>query len=278
MFCVYMPCDNNNIDSLHVYVDILTQISAISSKYDAEYICIGGDMNTDLVRLQSQNTQALIQFAAKESLQFALNHSISDITHTFTSFAFDSFSTIDHFIVTSSLYQAIKSYTTCDDVMNQSDHLPLFISIDIEVPTGTLDNPTAINPCSAVKAPRQLWDRADNTDRVKYRARLEHNLSLLHLPRDCINCTDYFCTDYSHVASIQLFHDYLIESCLEASKVIPVTKKSKIIPGWNEHKQTSQFWHFIWKDCGSPRNGEVAKIMRSTRSRYHYAIRYVKKK
>ena len=139
MFCVYMPCDNNNNDSLHVYVDILTQISAIYSKYDAEYICIGGDMNTDLVRLQSQNTQALFQFAAKESLQFALNHSISDITHTFTSFAFNSFSTIDHFIVTSSLYQAIKSYTTCDDVMNQSDHLPLFISIDIEVPTDTLD-------------------------------------------------------------------------------------------------------------------------------------------
>ena len=182
-------------------------------------------MNTDLVRLQSHNTQALIQFAAKESLQFALNHSISDITHTFTSFAFNSFSTIDHFIVTSSLYQAIKSYTTCDDVMNQSDHLPLFISIDIEVPTDTLDNSTVINPFSTVRAPRQLWDRADITDRVKYRARLEHNLSLLHLPRDCINCTDYFCTDYSHVASIQLFHDYLIESCLEASKVIPVPKK-----------------------------------------------------
>ena len=98
--------------------------------------------------------------------------------------------------------------------------------------------------------------------------------------QDCINCTDYCCTDYSQDASIQLFHDYLIESCLEASKVIPVAKKHKIIPGWNEHveqhKQTSQFWHFIWKKSGSPRNGEVAKIMRSTRSRYHYAIRYVK--
>ena len=88
--------------------------------------------------------------------------------------------------------------------MNQSDHLSLFISIDIEVPTGMLNNPTVINPCSTVRAPRQLWDRADNTDRVKYRARLEHNLSLLHLPRDCINCTDYCCTDYSHVASIHI--------------------------------------------------------------------------
>ena len=57
-------------------------------------------------------------------------------------------------------------YTTCDDVMNQSDHLPLLNSIDIEVPTGTLDNSTVINPFSTVKAPRQLWDRADITDRV----------------------------------------------------------------------------------------------------------------
>ena len=50
---------------------------------------------------------------------------------------------------------------------------------------------------------------------------------------------------------------------------------------WNQHvdchKQTSQFWHFIWKECGSPRHGEIAEIMRSTRSKYHYAIRYVKK-
>ena len=38
-----------------------------------------------------------------------------------------------------------------------------------------------------------------------------------------------------------------------------------------------QIWHFIWKKCGSPTQGEIAQIMRSTRSKYHYAIRYVKK-
>ena len=78
----------------HVTIIILTvymYISAIYSKYDDEYNCIGGDMNTDLVRLQSNNTQALMQFTAKESLQFALNHSNSDISPTFTSFAIDFF-------------------------------------------------------------------------------------------------------------------------------------------------------------------------------------------
>ena len=56
----------------------------------------------------------------------------------------------------------------------------------------------------------------------------------LHLPIECINCTDYCGTDYLHIASIQYFHDYLVESCLEASKVIV-----------EPHKQNSQFWHFI---------------------------------
>ena len=56
MFCVYMPCDNDNADSLDLYVDILTQISALCDKYDAQHICIGGDLNTDLTRIHSQNT------------------------------------------------------------------------------------------------------------------------------------------------------------------------------------------------------------------------------
>ena len=67
----------------------------------------------------------------------------------------------------------------------------------------------------------------------------------LHLPIECINYTDYCCTDYSLITSIQYFHDYLVESCLEASKVIPVSKTSKKVPGWNEHvephKQKSHF-------------------------------------
>ena len=44
---------------------------------------------------------------------------------------------------------------------------------------------------------------------------------------DCINCTDYFCSDYSHIVGFQNFQDSLIASCIEASKVIPVSKKVK---------------------------------------------------
>ena len=57
---VYMPCDrSNNVDD---YNYILALISALQARVNANYIIIGGDLNTDLKRLQSTNTRALIEF------------------------------------------------------------------------------------------------------------------------------------------------------------------------------------------------------------------------
>ena len=151
-----MPCDNNAVDSLHVYVDVLTQISTVCDKYCAEYICIGGDMNTDLTRLHSHNTIALNRFVVTEGLNFALNHSTSNVSHTYNSFSVGTISNIDHFIVTDSIFQCISSYYTCDEIDNQSDHLPLFVTIDIKVKCAE----PVINPTSNVRLPRLQWDRA----------------------------------------------------------------------------------------------------------------------
>ena len=43
--------------------------------------------------------------------------------------------------------------------------------------------------------------------------------------------------------------------------------------GWNEHvpeqRERAIFWHFIWKQCGSPFNGVVAGVRRYCRAKYH---------
>ena len=195
MFCVYMPCDNNSIDSLHVYTNTLAQMSAICSKYSAEYICIGGDMNTDLTRLHSQNTLSLNTYVVTEELKFALHHSMSSVVHTFSSFSTNSFSILDHFIVNIFLFNRIQCYITCDKIENQSDHLPLLITLDIDI---SIVNDVVINPPSTVRVPRQQWDRVDITDRANYHDYLDNLLLSLHLPIECINWTDYCCTDYSH--------------------------------------------------------------------------------
>ena len=37
------------------------------------------------------------------------------------------------------------------------------------------------------------------------------------------------------------------------------------------------FWHWIWIENGRSRLGHVADIMRRTRAKYHYTVRYTKR-
>ena len=37
------------------------------------------------------------------------------------------------------------------------------------------------------------------------------------------------------------------------------------------------FWHWIWIENGRPRLGHIADIMRLTRAKYHYTVRYTKR-
>ena len=113
-------------------------------------------MNTDLTRLHSRNTIELNRFVVTEGLNFALNHSTSNVSHTDNSFPVGTISNIGHFIVTDSIFQCMSSYYTCDEIDNQSDHLPLFVTIDIEVKCAD----PVINPTGNVRLPRQQWDRA----------------------------------------------------------------------------------------------------------------------
>jgi len=51
--------------------------------------------------------------------------------------------------------------------------------------------------------------------------------------------------------------------------------------GWNDTvapvRHKSIFWHNIWMECGRPRSGIIADIMRKTCASYHYAIRKVRR-
>ncbi|ELU08741.1 hypothetical protein CAPTEDRAFT_194900, partial [Capitella teleta] len=62
----------------------------------------------------------------------------------------------------------------------------------------------------------------------------------------------------------------------------PVSRSGsrRSVPFWSTHvrplKDSALFWHAIWKSCDSPATGAVANIRRSTRAKYHRAIRYFK--
>ena len=57
--------------------------------------------------------------------------------------------------------------------------------------------------------------------------------------------------------------------------------RTRVVPGWSNHvkhdKDQSLFWHWIWTEAGRPNSGYIYQIMRTTRHRYHYAVRRCRK-
>ena len=47
-FCVYMPCDINELSHIDEYESILLEVSTLCIKYKVQYMCFLGDMNADL--------------------------------------------------------------------------------------------------------------------------------------------------------------------------------------------------------------------------------------
>ena len=82
------------------------------------------------------------------------------------------------------------------------------------------------------------------------------------------------CIVRSHRACLYKYINELSGACLTAAKhTLPYTSLRSTkgrIPGWSEHvepaRQKSLFWHEIWVNCGRPRSGTVANIMRKTRA------------
>ncbi len=53
------------------------------------------------------------------------------------------------------------------------------------------------------------------------------------------------------------------------------------IPGWNEfvkpYKDKFLFWNDVWKNAGSSDSGQLADLKRFSRSKYHWAIKQIKR-
>ena len=55
---------------------------------------------------------------------------------------------------------------------------------------------------------------------------------------------------------------------------------NKHVPGWTDEcallREKAMLLHNVWRDNGRPRHGQLADIRRTTRARYHRAVRSVK--
>ena len=114
---------------------------------------------------------------------------------------------------------------------------------------------------------------------------LRARLNDIVIPNDVLLCRDRTCCNCDHLDSLNTYASLITDACVSSANLtIPSTRPRGFrgnIPGWSEFvaplRDESIFWHNIWVDYGRPRDGIVANIMRTTRARYHAAIRKVRR-
>ena len=84
---------------------------------NAEYVCIAGDMNTDLSRTNSWHTKSVLLFIDNENLYNALHHPRAKVAYTYVNNYTSTYSTIDHIFKSKSLSTCIDNYyTLCEEL------------------------------------------------------------------------------------------------------------------------------------------------------------------
>ena len=111
------------------------------------------------------------------------------------------------------------------------------------------------------------------------------NLRGVKIPYSALSCRDVNCCNVAHQMALDMYSNQISEALLSAARsTIPKysDKRSSCarVPGWSEYvdplRTKSMFGHNLWVECGRPRSGVVADVMRHTRASHHYAVRRVK--
>ena len=273
LICAYMPCDDRCRDrNVNEFVDILNDIAIIVNTHNPDYVCLGGDFNTDLQRATA-HTHNLISFANNYNLNFCVNDVSCTFDFTYRSKGSGHTSFIDHFILSDNLYDALLTFDNVDSVNNFSDHIPVKCVIDYVMSYSENVNPVC-------NQSRPAWKKATVNQLSNYSQLLDEILGEIHVPFDAIQCNDIFCN--LHNDAICKFHDDIIDSMISACNDAIACYGSQVyknITGWNmyvdKYFKSALVWHKIWKENGQPESGLLAEIRRSTRSQYHKAYRMV---
>lgn len=254
IFNLYMPCDGSNPDKFN---EMLLDVKNICTLKGIDHIIMCGDFNTDLSRLNSRQTSVLKNHVRDEGLSFSLHHTSARVDYTYESSSCGSRSILDHFVLSTNLFNDIIEYSVSHPIDNFSDHSPLELKLNFHI---EYLKPYVIKPTVRFK-----WDGASPDQLNNYKASLDNFLSL--------NSCDNDDVDACYAA--------IVKSCVSATEMsIPIRRFSKKrVYKWSANvkviRQKAMFWHKLWIDNDRPKSGIVFDIRKKTRRDYHEAVKLV---
>lgn len=284
----YFPVDTQraNMDVTEL-LQCLQDVQYIMDLVDNDPVYIlSGDLNTHFNR-DTLHVHCVTNFLSDNNLETLWNKFDCDYTYSFSrnvnGLDRSYFSVLDHFCVNSNFLDSCTDVSPLFSPDNLSNHLPILLQLKCSFNnqpdfSSSQDRPVTNKPA---------WGRASQDDLSMYISHLESLLDNINIPNSVLHCTDLHCDNPQHKSDIDLFSLQIMDSISTAVETnIPSNSNSgnymhTPVPGWTEFvkpfRDDSLFWHSVWVSAGRPLNTVLHQVMRSTRHKYHYAIRKVRR-
>ena len=274
---VYMPFDDGLPQSLVDYREVVNDVNQLISERDPDEVAFLGDMNASFSR-DSPAMRDRCSILGELQDIFELQCLTDQLPYTFCDTQGRN-SVVDHCFVSKGLHQKLVSCSIVDNVIH-SDHAPVSISFDIDIPY--------LPDEERVFVPRTAWYKASKAQLNGYSSALFEKLDSIDITCDALQCTDVQCK--AHNDTLVEIYDYIVDSHLEcADEFIPKScapdpsasdTVTGNIPGWNDFvkdlHEEALFWHCAWVNQGRPHQGDFFEARKQTRARYHLAVRRCK--
>lgn len=284
----YFPVDPQraNMDITEI-LSCLQDVQYLMDLCDDESVFIlTGDLNTDFSR-NSVFVNIVKTFLTNTNLSPIWDKFECDYTYSFSKIVngFDRsyFSTLDHFCVSDNCLNDCVEAIPFHSPDNLSNHVPIILKIKCALVHNLRSEDTNEN---ITRSNKPMWDRATDDNINTYNNHLETLLQNIVIPWEAINCADLHCVHDQHIIDIDEYSACVMDAVsVSVESNIPQTnynaERRTPIPGWTEFikpfRDDSIFWHSIWVSAGRPQNNVLHQVMKSTRNRYHYAIRKVRR-
>ena len=269
VFNEYMPCLSQFDDDVEIkvvecmsFIDSVVQEFMQSSGVCNINIIIAGDYNASLHNIYNDNRLNAVRSLLNDfGLVCCDDVDVSDVGYTFYNETLGYKSYIDHIFISAEYKQCINSVEVVDNGCNLSDHLPVKMSIKLNVMKEFETNNA--NHMNNNYSNYVCWDSVFKEKYYESSGKVLMNLAQLNFC--CMECSDR-CSNREHTSIIDEWCDNVINEsnrCVEQCRVknseVHSSTKGSVL--WSEElkklKQQSFDVHNLWKMCGKPRMGTI---------------------
>ena len=257
----------------------LSNIETVINSVSNMSFVIGGDINIDFSKVDSSIYDIFHSFMNEYGLCLLDELIDSDsIGYTYRVFNTNSYSFIDHFLVTKDIFKLVKSCFILDSEINFSDHCCLCTNIGLNYDMRSLkfcNNENLNKDSASINNFNYRWDKGDL---YKYSLDCKLLFDCIHVPYFLCDTNSNLVYDKGMVQSvIDNYYNKIIKALSNASIAsIPVHKNTFYKHWWNEElnllKEDAHKNYKIWCEAGRPRSGSVFYNMQSSKLQYKTSI------